>query len=413
MQASFCGNCGQPFQSNETFCAKCGTLRDSHVSDTATMLVTEPSIRSRGTREPRAEGVSNLVPPTWPTPERRMKIFRSKRARLVGLVSATILILAFASGITWFTLHHAAPAGGITEFPLPKGNYNYSVGITTGSDGNLWFTMPGSGQIGRITPSGSITEFPLPTRQQGPVGITAGPDGNLWFTECIQNTSVDSCNDSKIGRITPNGAITEFPLPNSNSGPIGITAGPDHNLWFTEYFSNRIGRITPNGPITEFPLPAPLNGPSEITSGPDGDLWFTMGYSNRIGRITSNGSITSFSLPASNGELSGITAGPDGNLWFTDDFGNQIGRITPKGAIAEFSLPSKSNPIGITEGPDGNLWFTQSESGQIGRITPSGSITEFSLSPSRGPGGITAGPDGNLWFTEEAGDKIGRITSGT
>ena len=38
-------------------------------------------------------------------------------------------------------------------------------------------------QIGRITTAGVITEFPIPTAGSGPAGIAAGPDGNLWFTE--------------------------------------------------------------------------------------------------------------------------------------------------------------------------------------------------------------------------------------
>jgi streptogramin lyase len=67
------------------------------------------------------------------------------------------------------------------------------------------------------------------------VGITAGPDGNLWFTEYGGN---------KIGRITTAGSITEFAIPTANSGPTGITAGHDGNLWFTESNGNKIGRIT-------------------------------------------------------------------------------------------------------------------------------------------------------------------------
>src|SRR5208283_5170164 len=83
-------------------------------------------------------------------------------------------------------------------------------------------------------------------------GITAGPDGNVWFTEYDGNN---------IGFITPgalNPTITEFHLPNCGVscavGPTGITLGPDGNLWFTEYIRNRIGRITSSGTITEFPV---------------------------------------------------------------------------------------------------------------------------------------------------------------
>jgi streptogramin lyase len=40
---------------------------------------------------------------------------------------------------------------------------------------------------------GTVTEFPTLTVNSEPFGITSGPDGNVWFTEE---------NSSKIGRIT-------------------------------------------------------------------------------------------------------------------------------------------------------------------------------------------------------------------
>ncbi len=40
------------------------------------------------------------------------------------------------------------------------------------------------------------------------------------------------------------------PCPTSDSQPLGITAGPDGALWFTEVRGNKIGRITTSGTIT-------------------------------------------------------------------------------------------------------------------------------------------------------------------
>jgi hypothetical protein len=40
------------------------------------------------------------------------------------------------------------------------------------------------------------------------------------------------------------GTITEFPLPPAEIGPLGITAGPDGNLWFTAFDGNKIGRLS-------------------------------------------------------------------------------------------------------------------------------------------------------------------------
>ncbi len=60
----------------------------------------------------------------------------------------------------------------------------------------------------------TIIEYPLPTAAATPAGITTGPDGNLWFTESAAN---------KIGTITPSGEIHEFPLPTPDARPWAIT----------------------------------------------------------------------------------------------------------------------------------------------------------------------------------------------
>ena len=77
---------------------------------------------------------------------------------------------------------------------------------------------------------GTISEFSLPTHNFSPGGMTAGPDGNLWFTEFVSN----ECQRGKIGRITPAGEISEFSLSFDGEAG-GIVIGPDSNLWFTEF----------------------------------------------------------------------------------------------------------------------------------------------------------------------------------
>src|SRR5438034_11666703 len=69
--------------------------------------------------------------------------------------------------------------------------------------------------------------------------IRRPPRSTLFPYTTLFRSTEDSGN--KIGRITPAGVITEFPLPpnlncppNGSNSPLGITAGPDGNLWFTE-----------------------------------------------------------------------------------------------------------------------------------------------------------------------------------
>lgn len=79
-----------------------------------------------------------------------------------------------------------------------------------GPDRNLWFTQAGSGDIGRITPSGRISEFPIPTHVSGTGAITAGPDGNVWFAEALAD---------KIGRYNPERDNQRVPDPDSEYDP--------------------------------------------------------------------------------------------------------------------------------------------------------------------------------------------------
>jgi len=239
----------------------------------------------------------------------------------------------------------------------------------------------------RIIPAGTLDEFALSSstavdnenwllnRYEHTLwgDITAGPDGALWFTE----PSGTFTRADKIGRITSAGTIREFALPTPTTHAYAIATGTDGNLWFTTGLSRAIGRITPAGLVTLFPVPSHLF-PTLITAGPDGNLWFTDadldGNNDNIGRITPAGTIREFPVPFRQSHLNGITPGPDRSIWFTEDTSNhaeqgKIGRITPVGVMRELSLPTPSaGPGEMVVGPDGTLWFAEMHSTKIAHL---------------------------------------------
>jgi virginiamycin B lyase len=335
--------------------------------------------------------------------------------------------------VTFTTFSNGIPAGATP------------TGITVGPDGNLWFTEPGSNQIGRITTAGAVTQFSGLPANSGASGITAGPSGSnqLYFTET---------NLNQIGAINlQTGAISQFSngIP-AGANPTNITLGPDGNLWFTEPGpgGQAIGRLNPTtGVISQFfnGIPAGAN-PYDIVTGPDGNLWFTEPGTSQIGRITTSGVVTQFSTGlAAGADPTSIAPGPNVTvngqtyltLWFTEQTANRVGQITiPQTnlnnvTLREFTtgLPTTFQPAYITAGPQSSMWFTSGVSatgapafqglGQVtvGQVagaatttTPAGQISTYADGPAYQ---ITLGPDGNLWFTQPTAGVIGAAVVST
>jgi len=241
----------------------------------------------------------------------------------------------------------------------------------------------------------AIGQYPLPDDYGNALGIAAGSDGALWFTEYGGN---------KIGRITTAGAITLFPVPTAGSSPSAITAGKDGALWFIEATGNKIGRITTAGTIAEYPVPTANSGLFGITAGRDGALWFTESDVTQLGRITTAGVITEYPLQPQTG-VGAITTGPDGAIWFMHN--EKIVRMTTPGSFTEY--PGRGIVTTIAAGPDGALWLGL-DSCQIERITTAGVTTTYPLPRCTQINGIAAGADGAMWFTEAVGN-LGRVTT--
>ena len=272
-------------------------------------------------------------------------------------------------GVDYGKIAHTTPSGtDFTSFTIPNATTSVVAGLTTAADGNLWFTLDRTDSIGRITPQGVITLFPLPTTNARAGGITAGGDGNVWFLE----------GAGKIGRVTPSGTTTEFPVSGVLGGdgaPLSSAClGPDNNVWFTEYIGSKVARITPQGVLTEWPTPKPSSYPSGITTGPDGNLWFVApGAPNaqEVVRVTPSGVFTEFPTNyAGSVDLAQITSGPDGNLWVTEYNSNRIARVTTAGVISQFDVPTTNAQSGFITASSSALWFSEHFSGKIGRLIP-------------------------------------------
>src|ERR1700761_4742041 len=270
-----------------------------------------------------------------------------------------LVLLAFAAAALLALPGQALAAenivGQVREFDVGAGTRPEA--LAAGPDGNLWFAGVGyrdgefTDVVGKVSLKGKGTEYTLDAHpgNLGLSDIVAGLDGNLWFTVGGR---------PQVGRITTQGQFTVFTLPDQDASPASIAAGPDGNLWFTEFEGGKVGRVTPAGGITE----SPLADSGHIAAGPDGALWVT--GATTISRLTTDGSAVTFPLPASIEYPNEIVTGPDGALWFgiQSRFGVDstpgLGRISTDGQISELSVPGGRQTFALSDGPYDDLWYS-------------------------------------------------------
>lgn len=288
-----------------------------------------------------------------------------------------------ADGNLWYTdsqqkvARFTLPSGAVTEFGAPSSPNNIAYeALRRGTDGNLWYVA--NYTLGRISMDGQYKEFDLPKDKGFVAAIATGPGNALWVT--MGNGTLLKGTIPSDPAQAP--TLAEVALP-ANAWQGYMATGPDGSLWMAGV--DAFTRITPAGAITQFPITIPGPAPScgtgcksvvGLTAGPDGAMWFADGWGH-IGRITSNGT-TTYTRVADQLEMGPIPmgAGPDGNVWFSLD-GNNIKRITPSGAVTTFTLPHTGGHISnITAGPDGGVWFILGyshplqPSSRLVRITP-------------------------------------------
>ena len=250
--------------------------------------------------------------------------------------------------------------------------------------GNLILSFEGTEQIAKFDPrlGQIVATWDI---HVDPHGLAIGSDGEtIWFTGKTANT---------VGKIAPDGRVTNYALPTSSALPIYVRPGPDGNMWVTELTGNKIARVTPNGTITEFTIPTPNSRPIAIVPDPRGrGMLFSQEAGNNVAFIDRNGDITEYAVPKSQANLilGGLAFDSAGNLWVQQylnlnspipDGVDSIVRVdksilgkTPaqmtSADFAFFTTPTRSSVLHrIVQGPDGNMWYTALKADVVGKVS--------------------------------------------
>lgn len=195
-------------------------------------------------------------------------------------------ILAGPDGNLWFAtdfqgLGRTTPAG-VTQFFNTLTNGSQTTGVTVGGDGNIWYVQccPSTPQIGRMATDGSgVAQFDVGFGAAGFSFGIASTKTRIWFVDPAHR---------RIGRINFDGTHLKYFTAGLTGDPAAIVDGPDGNLYFAESQS-QVGRITPAGVITEYPIPG-LAGTTNfpvlgMSVGPDKNIWFVSNAHAQVGML--------------------------------------------------------------------------------------------------------------------------------
>ena len=329
---------------------------------------------------------------------------RSQVLRLFVMVVALMAGLAIALG-AMLSAAQAAPVGALKQFRVPTAD-SEPLSITNGSDGNRWFvegnldSVLQSPAIGRITPAGDITGFPVNCSFCSLSDIVQGPDGILYFTS----------NEPILERITTSGEfLAPIPMPDSDvlAGDLAVHG---NEIWITDFNNDSLWRYdVATGQFTQFPVPEP----ADVAVDSRDRVWFTAPLAPGIGELNpATGAVTMTPTQLTPRQL---TVASDGDIWFTARFTPQgVGELDPDtNNVREFPL-TNVGPEGIAASPDDSVWFTQTAKGNIAQITDAGVITESKVVRNSEPFGITVAPDGDPsngdpWYTMLSANKIATL----
>ncbi|GHO97874.1 hypothetical protein KSF_079220 [Reticulibacter mediterranei] len=234
----------------------------------------------------------------------------------------------------------ATTTATFTAFPVTTTSNPRLGNMVKGDDGSsFFFVEEKANRIGKITTQGAITEYLLPLSDYDLHGIANGPDDTFWFTYSQHR------GPAYIGKmIGASGQVTLYNVGSADDdlNLLDITRGPHDPLWFVG--SELVGCIYPDGEYTLFHIDA-IGTPGSIVTGSDGALWFTYDYHGDtygVARITTSGDLTYYPMQD---QTDDITAGDGNDLWFTQENTQRIGRLTTSGQLTQYQLSNVSTTV--------------------------------------------------------------------
>jgi virginiamycin B lyase len=293
----------------------------------------------------------------------------------------------------------AAPV--LQEYDVPRGSHPHDVAPAT--DGAIWYTAQGSGELGRLDPATGETHHIKLGDRSAPHGVIVGPDGAPWITDGGLNAIVRVDPDTE--------QIQTFPLPADRPGANLNTAVFDKRgvLWFTGQ-TGIYGRLDPKvGTVEVFDAPRG-RGPYGITTTPDGAVYYASLAGSHIAQIDpETGQATPIDPPTAGQGARRAWADSRGRVWVSEWNAGQVAMYDPAAnAWREWKLPGdRPQAYAVFVDDRDIVWLSDFGANALVRFDPASEQFESFPLPSS-PASVRQlhGRPGEVWGAESGVDKI-------
>lgn len=199
----------------------------------------------------------------------------------------------------------------------------------------------------------------------------AAPPGNGFFEYGIRSGSLSAKATVAVGTGTVSTLLGGPEALDRGDGgpaadarvvrPLGLAAGGDGTLYFTDFVSGKIRAIKPDGLVLS--IRSGLNGPRGVAVLPDGTLFFTEriggGQFQRVVRLAGD-----TATEVATGSFYGLASGPGGVVAAAGgDRVFRVDNLSKPGDPAEVLADGLVSAICVAFDPDGNLYV-----GETGRV---------------------------------------------
>ena len=288
----------------------------------------------------------------------------------------------------------------VVGYPVPGGSRPHDVAPST--DGGVWYTAQGSGELGWLDPVTGLTEHVDLGSGSRPHGVIVGPDGAPWITDGGLNAivRVDPDTDEVVvfplpsdtpdanlntaafdldgrlwftgqngihGVLDPlDGSMQVFDSPRGR-GPYGITATPEGQIYYASLAGSYVGLVASDGAVTVLEPPTPSQGARRVWSDSTGSIWVSEWNSGQLSRYRAvTDEWSTWPLPGDGPQTYAVYVDETDIVWVSDFGGNAIHRFDPSSeSFTSFDLLSNPGNVRQILGRPGEVWGAESAADQL------------------------------------------------